>query len=81
MTDRQINSGPLEAYRHVPKHRSQNNCRRNIFSLFTSFGKIPGKARASIDDDYSGNGLPFVSGANGSTIKPSKKIEHIVTPA
>src|SRR5438309_11210864 len=29
----------------------------------------------------SGNGLSFVSGANGSTTKPSRKIPHIVTPA
>lgn len=29
----------------------------------------------------SGNGWPFVSGANGKTISPSRKIKHIVTPA
>ena len=27
------------------------------------------------------SGFPFVSGANGSTAKPSKKIALIVTPA
>lgn len=30
---------------------------------------------------YSGSGLPLVSGANGSTTKPSKKMAHIDTPA
>jgi len=30
---------------------------------------------------YSGSGFPFVSGANGNTASPSKKITHIVTPA
>lgn len=33
------------------------------------------------DRDYSGSGLPLVSGANGSTISPTAKIAHIVTPA
>ena len=50
----------------------------------------PGVSHWSVDVDvsrsasrhgHSGSGLPFVSGANGSTTKPSMKIEHIVTPA
>ena len=30
---------------------------------------------------HSGSGLPFVSGANGSTTRPSRKTLHIATPA
>ena len=36
---------------------------------------------AVASSNYSGSGLPLVSGANGRAIRPIRKTEHMATPA
>ena len=36
---------------------------------------------AHVHQPYSGNGCPFVSGANGKAARPTRNTRHMVTPA
>src|SRR5580658_669301 len=41
----------------------------------------PSKESGCLHESHSGNGSPFVSGANGRVASPIKNTRHIVTPA